>query len=148
MTFLANEIKHTLLLGWGQWGQLQLSFHVWEEEQRLFILCRHGGRQRDVRAGESFPVSLLFFSIAITFISIVLIIIAPHLQPKFAVAPVEPCADDPLLLGLHHRPPNHLLDLHQAGRHGQNILTLYQPWRPGWNEPEDDSVPPWQDDRS
>ena len=61
MTFLANEIRHTLLLGWGQWGQLQLSFHVWEEEQRLFLLCRHGGRPRDVRAGESFPVSLLFF---------------------------------------------------------------------------------------
>ena len=38
------------------------------------------------------------------------------LQPEPAAAAAEPRADDPLLLRLHHRPPHHLLDLHQAGQ--------------------------------
>ena len=37
-------------------------------------------------------------------------------QPKPATPAAEPRADDPLLLGVHHRSANHLLDLHQEGQ--------------------------------
>ena len=84
-------------------------------------------------------------------------------QPKPATPAAEPRADDPLLLGVHHRSANHLLDLHQEGqcyhhhphqRHLHPIKKHFpkcqqrERWRTGWNEPKDDRFPSWKDDRS
>ena len=46
--------------GGRQWGQLQLPVHLRQEKQRLLLLRRHGGRQRDLWARESFSVSFFF----------------------------------------------------------------------------------------
>ena len=84
-------------------------------------------------------------------------------QPKPATPAAEPRADDPLLLGVYHRSANHLLDLHQEGqcchhhphqRHLHPIKNIFPTinsvnlWRTGWNEPKDDRLPSWKDDRS
>ena len=61
-----NVFFQLLNPGGRQWGQLQLPVHLRQEEQRLLLLCRHGGRQGDLWARESFSVS---FFLQLTMIS-------------------------------------------------------------------------------
>ena len=52
--------------GGRQWGQLQLPVHLRQEKQRLLLLCRHGGRQGDLWARESFSVSFFLLTMITT----------------------------------------------------------------------------------